>query len=116
MKTGVTAFKLALAGFIVPYVYVYNPMLLFVDAVPLEMCQAIISALVGVFLLAMFSIGFFQAPMAWYMRILAFVGAIGLLIPGTMTDLGGLALLAVIYFIQSMKKKRIEVSSGLSQQ
>ena len=116
MKTGVTAFKLALAGFIVPYVYVYNPMLLFVDVVPLEMCQAIISALVGVFLLAMFSIGFFQAPMAWYMRILAFVGAIGLLIPGTMTDLGGLALLAVIYFIQSMKKKRIEVSSGLSQQ
>ena len=51
MKTGVTAFKLALAGFLVPYIYVYNPMLLFIDVVPLEMIQAIFTALLGVFLL-----------------------------------------------------------------
>ncbi|MCD8162674.1 MAG: TRAP transporter permease [Synergistaceae bacterium] len=106
MKTGVTAFKLALAGFLVPYVYVYNPMLLFIDVVPIVMVQAICTALIGVFLLAMFSIGFFKAHLAWYMRILAFGGAIGLLIPGTTSDLAGLAVLAVIYIVQTAKAKR----------
>ncbi len=112
MKTGVTAFKLALAGFLVPYIYVYNPMLLFIDVVPLEMAQAICTALMGVFLLSMFTIGFFKAPMAWYMRIIAFVGALGLLIPGTYSDLGGIAVLVLIYMVQSAKVKKLKIHNG----
>ncbi len=107
MKTGVTAFKLALAGFLVPYIYVYNPMLLFIDVVPMQMIQAIFTALLGVFLLAMFTIGYFKAPMAWYLRLLAFGGALALLIPGTMSDLGGLAVFVLIFVIQMAKAKRI---------
>lgn len=106
MKTGVTSFKLALAGFLVPYIYVYNPMLLFIDVEPFYMAQAICTALIGVFLLAMFTIGYFKAHLAWYMRVLAFVGAICLLIPGTVSDLFGLAVLAVIYVLQTAKAKR----------
>ncbi len=106
MKTGITAFKLALAGFIVPYIYVYNPILLFIDVEPLTMVQAICTALIGVFLLAMSTIGYFKAQMPWYLRALAFVGALGLLTPGTITDLCGLAVLALIYFIQSHKAKK----------
>lgn len=109
MKTGVTSFKLALAGFLVPYIYVYNPMLLFIDVEPFYMAQAICTALIGVFLLAMFTIGYFKAHLAWYMRVLAFVGAICLLIPGTMSDLFGLAVLAVIYVMQTAKAKRLAV-------
>ncbi|MDO4562118.1 MAG: TRAP transporter permease [bacterium] len=107
MKTGVTAFKLALAGFLVPYIYVYSPMLLFIDVVPLEMAQAICTALIGVFLLAMFTIGYFKAPLAWYMRVLAFAGALGLMIPGTASDLAGLAVLAIIYVVQKAKEKKL---------
>ena len=109
MKTGVTAFKLALAGFLVPYVYVYNPMLLFIDVVPMQMIQAIFTALLGVFLLAMFTIGYFKAPIAWYLRLLAFGGALALLVPGTMSDAGGIAVLVLIYLIQTAKAKRIEI-------
>ena len=112
MKTGMTAFKLALAGFLVPYIYVYSPMLLFIDVVPLEMVQAICTALIGVFLLAMFTIGFFKAPMAWYMRILAFAGALGLLIPGTVSDLAGLAVLVVIYAVQVAKAKKLAANAA----
>ncbi|MDO4560066.1 MAG: TRAP transporter permease [bacterium] len=112
MKTGVTAFKLALAGFLVPYIYVYSPMLLFIDVVPLEMAQAICTALIGVFLLAMFTIGYFKAHMAWYMRVLAFAGALGLLIPGTLSDLAGLAVLAVIYVVQTAKSKRLAAKTA----
>jgi TRAP transporter 4TM/12TM fusion protein len=106
-KTGMTAFKLALAGFLVPYIYVYNPMLLFIDVVPMEMIQAVITALIGVFLLAMSTIGFYKAPMPWYLRILAFAGALGLLVPGTLSDLGGLAVLAVIYIVQKAKANKL---------
>lgn len=107
MKTGVTSFKLALAGFLVPYIYVYNPMLLFIDVEPFYMAQAICTALIGVFLLAMFTIGYFKAHLAWYMRAMAFVGAICLLIPGTMSDLFGLAVLGVIYVMQTAKAKKL---------
>ena len=110
MKTGVTAFKLALAGFIVPYIYVYNPILLFIDVEAAQMVQAICTALIGVFLLAMSTIGYFKAYMQWYLRILAFIGALGLLTPGTITDLCGLAVLVLIYVVQTMKAKKIAAS------
>ncbi|MDR0616020.1 MAG: TRAP transporter permease [Synergistaceae bacterium] len=105
MRTGGTAFKLALAGFLVPYIYVYNPMLLFIGATPLPMIQAICTAMIGVFLLAMCTIGHYKAPLHWLVRIVALIGAIGLLDPGTSTDIAGLVILAVIYFIQSVKAK-----------
>ncbi|HAJ93758.1 MAG TPA: C4-dicarboxylate ABC transporter permease [Synergistaceae bacterium] len=107
MKTGFTAFKLALAGFLIPYVYVYNPMLLFIDVVPLQMVQAIFTAMLGVFLLSMFTIGYFKASIPWYLRLTAFAGALCLLIPGTMSDAGGLAVLVLIYIIQTAKAKSI---------
>ena len=107
MKTGLTAFKLALAGFLVPYVYVYNPMLLFIDVETLPMIQAIFTALLGVFLLSMFTIGYFKAPMPWYLRIIAFAGALGLLIPGTSSDLGGIGVFVLVYLLQTIKAKKI---------
>lgn len=107
MKTGVTAFKLALAGFLVPYIYVYNPMLLFINVEAVPMAQAICTALIGVFLLAMFTIGYFKAHLAWYMRIVAVVGAICLLVPGTTSDIFGLAVLVAIYVFQTVKAKKL---------
>lgn len=106
MKTGVTAFKLALAGFLIPYIYVYNPMLLFIDAELWPTTQAIITAMIGVFLLAMSTIGYFKTKMPWYLRIIAMGGALMLLIPGTLTDLAGLAILVLIYLFQSYRAKR----------
>ena len=110
MKTGVTAFKLALAGFIVPYIYVYNPMLLFIDVETLPMIQAICTALLGVFLLAMSTIGYFKAPIAWYLRLIVFAGSLGLLIPGTITDLCGIGVLVLIYIIQTAKAKKMRAA------
>jgi len=106
MKTGATAFKLALAGFLVPYVYVYNPMLLFVNAEFLPMVQAIITALIGVFLLAMSTIGYYKATLSLPMRVLALGGAMLLLVPGTYTDVVGLATLALIVIVQRLKEKK----------
>ncbi|MDR3254080.1 MAG: TRAP transporter permease [Synergistaceae bacterium] len=115
MKTGAVAFKLALAGFLVPYIYVNNPILLFIDATPLPMIQSIITALIGVFLLAMFTIGYFKAHIHWFIRALALCGALGLLDPDTLTDVIGLMILAFIYVFQTIKAKKQVSRSSLPQ-
>jgi TRAP transporter 4TM/12TM fusion protein len=104
MRTGITASKLALAGFLVPYIYAYNPILVLVGFEPLIFAQAVVTSLIGVFLLGMATIGYFKASLIWPLRIIAFVGALGLMIPGWQTDAVGLAVLAVIWCIQTMKE------------
>lgn len=106
MKTGATAVKLALAGFLVPYIYVYNPMLVLVGFKPLPFALAIVTALLGVFLLGMGSIGYYKAKMKAWQRLLAFAGALNLLIPGIQSDLIGLVILVSMHLLQSNKKKK----------
>ena len=113
MRTGVTAFKLALAGLIVPYIYVYNPMLLFIGAEPLPMFQATLTALLGVFLLAMSTVGYFKGNLSWPLRVLALCAALGLLDPGTLTDIIGLSIFAFIFTTQNLKQKK--ENPGISQ-
>jgi TRAP transporter 4TM/12TM fusion protein len=104
MKTGVTATKLALAGFLVPYIYAYNPIIVLEGFEPLEFSQAVITALLGVFLLGVSTIGYFKSALAWPLRMLALAGALGLMIPGWKSDAAGLAVLALIWGAQTMKK------------
>ena len=105
-KTGMTATKLALAGFLVPYIYVFNPMLVLVDFELLPFTLAVTTALIGVFLLGMSTIGFFRAPISPYLRILALAGALGLMIPGWKSDLAGFLVLALLWGVQSRKGRR----------
>ena len=106
MKTGLMSFRLALAGLIVPFIYVYNPILLFIGATPIPMIQAVITALIGVFLLSMATIGFYRTHMNIPLRIFAFAGALCLLDPGTYTDIAGLAILVLIHIIQVMRSRK----------
>lgn len=108
LRTGVTAFKLALAGFLIPFIYVYNPLLLFINATPLPMIQAILTSLLGVYLLSMATVGHYRAHLALWARALALLGALGLLVPGTMTDLAGFAVLIFIHVMQTMKMKKLQ--------
>jgi TRAP-type uncharacterized transport system fused permease subunit len=51
MKTGWTALKLALAGFLIPYIFAYDPVLLLIGATPLKIIGASATAIIGVFAL-----------------------------------------------------------------
>ena len=114
MKTGVQAFKLALGAFIIPYIFVLNPHLLMIDSISgttinwIPFYQAIpniISAIIGTIGLAAFVEGYFFDKTNIIERILLLAGALGLLVPGTITDLSGLAILIIIAIIQRNRKK-----------
>lgn len=105
-KTAFAAVKLALSGFIVPFIFVMAPEILLTNVTSWFVTfQAMISAIVGVFLLASAAENYIMARLRWYERLLAFAGALGLLYPGTVTDLCGLAVLVVLYVVTKKRAK-----------
>ena len=98
MKTGFAASKLAIAAFLVPYIFVLNPQMLLFNIKPLEMIWMIATSLVGIISVAAGIGAFFKANMSWLERILFFVGGVLLVTPGLLTDAigGGLILIGVV--------------------
>ena len=103
MKTGATAIKLALAGFIVPFIYVYNPILVLVNYSIVPFVTALFTAMLGVLLLGMCTVGFYKRRLEWWKRVIALSGALLLLIPGWKSDLFGFIVLAAIYILQNRR-------------
>ena len=106
MKTAFTATRLAIAGFIVPYICALSPAMLLIDAGPIEVVMIVITSLIGIFGVAAGLSGFVYRTMNPLMRILIVVGGITLLIPGTMTDVIGLVIVVGVILIQRMGVKK----------
>lgn len=107
LKTAINASKLAVAAFLIPYIFVYSPVLLLIDATPLTLAIAVATALVGMVGLSASLIGYFVAPTSMLERIILFAGGLLLVDPGAMTDIIGLGVLAVGFAIQFMKRKKM---------
>lgn len=103
MKTGIVAAKLAIAAFIVPYIFVYAPVLLMVKATPMEVMLAAVSAVTGMWGLGIAMIGYWYTEVHWTVRIASFVAGLMLIDPGLMTDAIGATILVGIYFLQRRK-------------
>jgi TRAP transporter 4TM/12TM fusion protein len=95
--TGLIAFRLSLAGFILPFMWVYNPALIMQGSTT-ETALAVTSALAGIIALAGAVQGYLFGTARWHERLLLGIGAIGLIKPGLTTDLigGGLLVLACL--------------------
>ena len=108
MKTGVNATKLAIAAFIVPYIFAMNPQMLFVDvSSALQVVQICISALLGIFGVAAALNGFLYRAISPLMRLILVVGGLGMLIPGTVTDVTGFVLVVGVVLYQRATAKRL---------
>ena len=105
MKTGVASVKLAIAGFIVPFMFVYAPQLMLINTTLAEGAWVAASACVGVFLIAVAVEGYLFAPMAAWLRLIAAAGSLLLIKPGMETDAIGLAVLLIVLFLQKKKAK-----------
>lgn len=125
MKTGVNATKLAIAAFIVPYIFALSPQMLFVDVESaFQVVQICISALLGIFGVAAALNGYVFRKLPVILRILLALGGLGMMIPGTVTDVIGLVLMVGICLFEYAAAKRhkaaqaavpAEVPSGESQ-
>ena len=106
MKTAITATKLAIGAFIVPYVFALNPALLFIDTTALDDVIIVITSLVGIFAVSASLEGYFLHNMPWYQRVICLVGGLLLIYPGVITDTIGLLMVALVFAIQYFTKKQ----------
>ena len=107
MKTGWTAFYLAIAAYIVPFVFIFNPAMLLMGEVPVVI-MAVITAIMGVVCLAGAVQGWFIISATWPERAILMVAALSLLIPGAFSDAIGVTALALAIISQLFRKKRVQ--------
>jgi len=123
MTTGFQALKLSLAGFIIPYLFVYEPSLLMIDTAglatnitefPLPPIGDVIlnvgTAIVGIIGLSAALEGFFRTKINVIARIFLFAGAIFSVVPGFTSDIIGLSVIAIIFIMNFLmdKKEKME--------
>ena len=106
MKTAMTATKLAIAAFIVPYVFALNPAMLFIDTTVGEVVLICITSFVGIFGVSAALEGYLLDHMKWYLRVMSAVGGLLLIYPGVVTDTLGLVLVAAVVVIQLVEKRK----------
>jgi len=107
MKTGITATKLAIAAFIVPYIFAYSPQMLMEDITGwYQVVLIVISALLGLFSIAAALNGYLFKKIHIVLRLVLAAGGLCMMIPGTLTDVIGLVVLVVIILIQKWPFKK----------
>jgi TRAP transporter 4TM/12TM fusion protein len=105
-KTGWTAFRFALSGFIVPFCFIYGPPLL-MQGSWLQIMQATVTAGLGVFALSVAVEGWFLTSLRnWPVRATLMGAAILMLHTGGNSDLIGISILAVIICFQIMRANK----------
>ena len=101
MKTALNATKLAIAAFIVPYIFAMNPTMLFVNVQGwFQVVMICITSVIGIFGVAMGLEGFVYKKVPWYLRIIAVAGGLMLLSPSSWTDYVGFVLVGGVIALQ----------------
>ena len=103
LKTGFTAVLLAISGFVVPFIFAYSPEILLIDAQIPQLLLIVASSVLGVVALAGGVLGYLRRETTILEQVLLLFSALGLLIPHFLTDIFGLAILVIVWFLQDRK-------------
>ncbi|ERN52739.1 TRAP transporter permease [Alkalihalophilus marmarensis] len=115
MRTGFVSMKLAIAGFIVPFMFVYNDSLLLINTTFAEGAAVTVTAILGVVMLGTAAEGYLFRSIHWVLRIVLFAGAILFMNPNMVQDIIGLGIILVVVLWQWRKSKNTpETAPGLS--
>ncbi|MFP4021381.1 MAG: TRAP transporter permease [Halanaerobium sp.] len=104
LKTGLTAVKLAVAGFVVPFVFAYSPSLLLIDTTAAEVILITGSSILGVFSLAAAVLGYLNRKTTLIERFLLIGSSLALLLPGWQSDILGILILGAVLYLQFRNK------------
>ncbi len=113
LKTGVNATRLAITAFIIPYIFAFNPKMLFIDATIYEVILIIITSCVGIFALSAALEGYMFRKMKAYEIIPLIVGGLLMIYPGLITDIIGIVIVAVIIVLQAVLKDKDIIKRSL---
>jgi TRAP transporter 4TM/12TM fusion protein len=106
MKIGVKATQIAIAGFVVPYMAVYDPALMVQgNWTALAVAYVVFKAIVAIVLWAVVAIGYLWRPVSWFGRAFAFVAAALLVAAVPLTDQAGFAMAAVFAVWQWVRNR-----------
>lgn len=111
LRTGVNSAKLAIAAFIIPYMFVLSPELLMIDTTFLEIIWVVFTAISGMLAIGAGIIGYWLRKLFWWERVLGIVGGIMLIYPEGMTDIIGLGLFILLVALQVMIKDKDSVKT-----
>ncbi|MDR2404207.1 MAG: TRAP transporter permease [Spirochaetaceae bacterium] len=100
IKTGIIATRLAITAFIIPYIFVFNPAMLFINTTALEVVRIVVSSCIGMFGLAVGLEGYMLRRVSLAERIMAVAGGLLLIDPGIVSDLLGFAFIALVVILQ----------------
>lgn len=106
MKTGINATRLAIAAFIVPYIFAFSPSMLFINTTWYQVINIIITSWLGIFGVAAGFAGYMYRKLNWLLRILCIAGGLTLMYPGLETDIFGFVVLLAVYLYQRRTAKR----------
>ncbi|SDJ42115.1 TRAP transporter permease [Salimicrobium halophilum] len=105
IRTGVNAAKLAIAAFIIPYMFVLSPELLMIDTNIGEVSWILFTAISGMMAIGAGLIGYWFRKVEWYERIPAVLGGLTLIYPGLWSDIIGLSVFVILLALQFLVKK-----------
>ena len=106
IKSGITATKLAITAFIIPYIFIFSPAMLLINTTPLEVIQIIFTSFIGMFSLAAGIEGYMFRKVAAPLRLIAIAGGLLLINPGLITDITGMVLIALVIVVQVIGRKK----------
>ncbi|MFZ3579963.1 TRAP transporter permease [Virgibacillus sp. DJP39] len=108
IRTGFNASKLAIAAYIIPYMFVLSPELLMINATAGEVAIALVTAFLGMISIGAGMIGFWYRKINWIERIITALTGLMLVYPEGSTDIIGLGIFVVLVVIQYKTKEKKE--------
>lgn len=98
LKTAMYSMRIGLTAFIIPFMFILDSVLL-MQGNPLEIILSVVTALIGVTILAMATMGIIISDINLIERVIAFIAALLMLIPGIMTDLIGISIFILLFLV-----------------
>ncbi|MBU2409162.1 MAG: TRAP transporter fused permease subunit, partial [Gammaproteobacteria bacterium] len=112
MKIGIQAMRIAIAGFIVPFMAVYAPALMLQGGTWWDTGYVVVKAIIAIVLWGGAAIGFWLSPLRWFERVWAFVAAAFLVVAAPATDEIGLGMTVALAVWHLLRQRTLRSAAG----